>query len=149
MIEAGKKNAVFSNHLLHHSFLPPLIQQVPKRDGGRQIAGPSQVMPGMFLRQDKSKGLVLSNTGVPVHLPTQTGADKYSSLPRHKRRSLENRHSVSPFFTAGCFPVCGMLITIYGAAIKISYLFITKGPQPIFYRQHTKRFGIDDLQIRK
>lgn len=149
MIEAGKKNAVFSNHLLHHPFLPPLIEQVLKRDGGLQIAGPSKVMPGMFLKQDKSKELVLSNTAVLVHLPTQTGANKYSSLPRHKHRSLENRHSIFPFFTAGSFSVCGTLITIYGVAIKISYFFITKGPQPMFYRQHTKRFGIDDLQIRK
>jgi len=89
VIEAGKKNAVFSNHLLHHSFLPLLIQQALKRDCGPQITGPSQVMPGMFLRQGKSKGLELSNTAVHVHLPTQTGANKYSSPPRHECRSLK------------------------------------------------------------
>lgn len=89
MIEAGKKNAVFSNHLLHHSFLPPLIQQTPKGDRGLQITAPSQSMSGLFLRQDRTKGLEFSNTAAHVHLPTQTGASKYSSLPRHKHRSLE------------------------------------------------------------
>lgn len=46
-------------------------------------------MPGLFLRQNKSKGLELSNTAVHVYLPTQTEANKYLALPRHECRSLK------------------------------------------------------------